>query len=190
MSWRLLFFTLLLLAGAATLAGLQAGEWLVAHAPTQANLKNLSEEDPSPVLGPDGIPVMKEPPQPLMNGLIGIPEKNYSINWKIKKSTEAQMLSQLKNDPLAPLIDPNSPNSIYANQSASNAKGNFPAPIHNPVSVPVAPSNSNNWEASFHAELAECRKKGFGERGECVRRVRNNYCSANNAWGKVRDCER
>lgn len=59
MSWRLLFFTLVLLAGVATLAGLQAGDWLVAHAPTQANLKNLAEEDPSPVLGPDGTPILR-----------------------------------------------------------------------------------------------------------------------------------
>ncbi|WDU51895.1 hypothetical protein [Taylorella equigenitalis] len=183
MSWRLLFFTLVLLAGVATLAGLQAGDWLVAHAPTQANLKNLAEEDPSPVLGPDGTPILKEPPQPLMNGSIGVPQRSYTADWAIKKSSADQMLNQLKNDSLAPLIDPNSPSSVYS----QGAGDNFPAPA--PFTPPVA-QESGNWEDSFQAELAACRKLKFGQRGECVSRVRNNYCTANNAWGTVSECER
>lgn len=86
MSWRLLLFTLLVFAGLSTVGGLYAGDWLIKHAPVQANLPDITEADPPPPVDAQGRPMVRRPQQPLMNGNQGFPEKPVDVDWTIKSS--------------------------------------------------------------------------------------------------------
>lgn len=184
MSWRLLFFTLLVLAGVATVGGLYTGDWLIEHAPRQANLPNISENDPMPVVGADGTPQLRQPPQPLMNGKLGIPEQEVNVNWQVKEDN----LSQAKTastaaSPAASAPRTNATNSVSSGGSTSQTIKTRPIGAAN-----TASGGGGGWEPAFRREIAACRQLGFFERASCVGDVRERYCGANKAWGKVNDC--
>lgn len=182
MSWRLLFFTLLVLAGIATVGGLYAGDWLIAHAPTQANLPNVSENDPAPLVDINGLPILRQPPQPLMSGKMGVPENKVDVDWRIKESnlTEAKTASTSA-----------TPEFITSNVSQSGSSSTVvkTRPIGN-VAPSVAPDQGvgGGWEVAFHREMAACRQLGFFERASCVGSTRERYCGTHKAWGRVNDC--
>ncbi|MDY3331717.1 MAG: hypothetical protein SOX43_07165 [Pelistega sp.] len=188
MSWRLLFFTLLVLAGVATVGGLYAGDWLIEHAPRQANLPNFNENEPAPQVGPDGVPLLRQPPQPLMSGKLGIPDKEVKVDWQVKadnlsKAKTASVSSSSTASAAAPRD--NATSSVSSGGSTSQAIKTRPINQNNAA----APrSGGGNWEAAFRREIAACRQLGFFERASCVGNVREKYCGANKAWGKVNDC--
>ncbi|ETD70740.1 hypothetical protein V757_07100 [Pelistega indica] len=185
MSWRLLFFTLLVLAGIATVGGLYAGDWLIDHAPKQANLPNIDENDPTPKVDANGIPILNQPPQPLMSGKMGVAESLPTVDWQVKSSnlmngkTVTSSGSSLSNS--APL------------KSTENVI-NAGAVSQNITTRPISNNNTSNnnagfaWEGAFRKEMATCRQLGFSERPSCISTVRAKYCGANNAWGKISDC--
>lgn len=184
MSWRLLFFTLLILAGVATVGGLYTGDWLIEHAPRQANLPNINENDPMPVVGADGTPQLRQPPQPLMNGKLGIPDQEVNVNWQVKEDNLSQAKTASAAESLA--TDPprtNVTNSVSSGESTSQTIRTRPIGAATTVA-----GGSNSWEPAFHQEISACRQLGFFERASCVGDVRQRYCGANNAWGKVNDC--
>lgn len=85
MSWRLLFATLLVAVGAAAWGGIQLGDWLVAHAP-QASPAPGQEENAwsqQPVLDANGRPYVAQPPQPRVDGTLGVPERPAGHEWTI-----------------------------------------------------------------------------------------------------------
>jgi len=85
MSWRLLFATLLVAVGAAAWGGLQLGDWLVAHAPQAAPAPGQEENEWSqqPVLDANGRPYVAQPPQPRVDGTLGVPERPATPQWTI-----------------------------------------------------------------------------------------------------------
>lgn len=176
MSWRLLSFTLLVLAGIATAAGLYTGEWLVAHAPKQANLPNITENDPAPPVDANGVPIMRQPPQLLMSGRIGLPDPMPEVDWHVK----AENLSEDKTDSIPFIME-----SVINADSASRIVNTRPI---NPQQNNQPIANSAGWQADFQREMAACRQMGFLDRAGCVHETRARYCGANNAWGKVDDC--
>lgn len=177
MSWRLLFFTLLVLAGIATASGLYTGDWLIAHAPKQANLPNINENDPAPPVDANGVPLMRQPPQLLMSGRIGLPDPMPEIDWHVK----AENLSEDKTDSIPFILD-----SVISTDSASRIVNT--RPIGRAAQPAPASNNTTGWQADFHREMAACRQLGFLERAGCVHDTRARYCGANGAWGKVDDC--
>lgn len=84
MSWRLLFATLLVTLGAAAWGGLQLGDWLVAHAPaaseTPGQENGASEQT---VLDANGRPYVAQPPQPRIDGTLGVPEQPAAREWAV-----------------------------------------------------------------------------------------------------------
>lgn len=192
MSWRLLFFTLLVLAGVATVGGLYTGDWLIEHAPKQANLPDFDKHELSQKVGADGKPILNQPPQPLMNGKLGIPEPLGHVDWRVK----AENLSNLKSASSASISETNP--SIFSEDASTHITTNISIAESSSQTIKTRPINSTHtsqpslgsasWEPAFHNELASCRQLGFGERADCVRNVRNHYCGGNNAWGQVSDC--
>lgn len=85
MSWRVLFAVLLLAVGAAAFGGIQLGDWLVAHAPqaTPAPGQEETEASQQPVLDANGRPYVAQPPQPRVDGSLGVPEKPAGSDWAI-----------------------------------------------------------------------------------------------------------
>ncbi|WP_144636847.1 hypothetical protein [Bordetella genomosp. 13] len=85
MSWRVLFAVLLLAVGAAAFGGIQLGDWLVAHAPqaTPAPGQEETEAAQQPVLDANGRPYVAQPPQPRVDGSLGVPEKPAGSDWAI-----------------------------------------------------------------------------------------------------------
>jgi len=85
MSWRFLVVTLLLGIGAAAFGGLQLGDWLVQHAPQAAPPPaSLTGDNDQPTLNADGKPYVAQPPQPRVDGTLGVPERTAETNWAIQ----------------------------------------------------------------------------------------------------------
>lgn len=196
MSWRLLLFTLLVFAGLSTVGGLYAGDWLIKHAPVQANLPDITEADPPPPVDAQGRPMVRRPQQPLMNGNQGFPERETSIDWAVK----AENLSSAKTASSSASLSTgaNSTGVGAAKPITSNVTQGSTAPTGNmrPIGqgAVITPQRNSggggggSWQAAFHRELAACRQMGFFERADCVANTRQRYCAPNNAWGVVRDC--
>lgn len=181
MSWRFLFISLLIFAGLATWAGIQAGEWLIAHTPTTANIPNVSEFDPPPQVDQFGRPVLRQPQQPLMSGAQGVPEKPTAIDWAIDPSQKSDILTASSSQ--------YNPNVTIGTASGSiNAAPIQATPITRPATIPGTSGGGYAWEPAFHRAVAHCRTLGFFERPTCLGKVREQYCGAYNAWGKVKDC--
>jgi hypothetical protein len=84
MSWRLLLTVLLLALGAAAWGGIQLGDWLVAHAP-RATPAPGQESDllQQPILDANGRPYVAQPPQPRIDGTLGVPDKPADTQWTV-----------------------------------------------------------------------------------------------------------
>lgn len=84
MSWRLLFATLLVFLGAASWGGLQLGDWLVAHAPAATAAPGQDGENgDQPTLDANGRPYVAQPPQPRVDGTLGVPEQPAAKEWAV-----------------------------------------------------------------------------------------------------------
>lgn len=84
MSWRLLFTTLLLALGASAWGGIRLGDWLVAHAPPAAPTSGQdSATSQQPVFDANGRPYVAQPPQPRIDGTLGVPDKPADHEWTI-----------------------------------------------------------------------------------------------------------
>lgn len=82
MSWRAIFAILLVALGVSALAGIQFGDWLVAHAPP-AGPASAQAAIQEPVLDADGRPYTAQPPQPRVDGTLGVPDPHVGTNWKV-----------------------------------------------------------------------------------------------------------
>ncbi len=219
MSWRLLFLTLLIAVGASALAGMQLGDWLVQRAPVAVPAPG--EDDPDPedtVLDANGRPYMQQPPQPLVNGTLGVPEQpTADANWQISTVSlfettsdpnvlisrnrlgagEAQRLAQAAGDRLQ------GPQDVLTVEAARPGEGSNPSPIPGQAPLtyadpamqgqtqnPSAAATQPGWHQAFQAEMAKCSQAGFFDRPTCAWNARNRYCAPNNAWGKVDGCPR
>ncbi len=84
MSWRLLFATLLVALGASAWGGIQLGDWLVAHAPVAAPAPGQdAAASQQPVLDANGRPYVAQPPQPRVDGTLGVPDRPADREWTI-----------------------------------------------------------------------------------------------------------
>lgn len=213
MSWRFMFVVLLLAAGASTWGGLHLGDWLVAHGPVAATVPGQSQVAAVPVLDSNGHPYVAQPPQPLVDGRLAVPEPLPPVAWAIpdKSLTEAppnptvdlatttitmdeakQIAASGAGQPLVGIAD-------VGGLGLGSGSGNGQQPVQpiqpiQPIEAPPPPPNtppantSGAWQASLRQEIQACSTQGFFDRPSCAWAARNKYCEPNNAWGKVRDC--
>lgn len=83
MSWRVLFATLLVVLGASAWGGIQFGDWLVAHAPPAAPAPGQADGTQESVLDANGKPYTAQPPQPRVDGTLGVPDKPADADWTV-----------------------------------------------------------------------------------------------------------
>lgn len=216
MSWRLLFLTLLLALGASALGGMQLGDWLVQKAPVAVPAPGQNDSDPDQVvLDANGKPYTRQPPQPRVDGTLGVPDQPANTDWRITTlslfetvtnpnviisrervgASEARQLAQAG----AKL---QGPQDVVTVDVARPGEGSHPAPIPgqappayvNPTTQPApgqpAGAAQPGWQQAFQAEMARCSQAGFFERPTCAWNARNKYCAPNNAWGQVEGCPR
>ena len=90
MSWRFLIAILIAAAGAAAWGGIQLGDWMVAHAP-QANANATVNQDDNwsqqPVLDANGHPYTAQPPQPRVDGTLGVPDHPPQQDWAVQRAS-------------------------------------------------------------------------------------------------------
>ena len=206
MSWRFLFVFLLLAAGAAAFGGVQVGDWLVAHAPVAAPSPNADSDDNVAVLDANGKPYTAQPPQPLVNGTLGVPADTTQPDWAI---TSPSLLRTNTNPDIHLSANKMSSDEIRALTQASAGLPPGPADVVS-VDVPAPGQGSrtilnappmpasgqmpgtsptdSNWQQALSNELAQCATLGFFERPSCAWGARNRYCEPNKAWGSVPGC--
>lgn len=212
MSWRLIFAILILAAATSVWGGLRLGEWLVSHGPAATSAPDDAPIVAIPVLDANGRPYTAQPPQPLVDGRLAVPEAPPLVAWEIPESS----LEETKaNQVIA--VSTTSITMVEAQQIAADGSINLTGiadvgdlmggltqgpqggaplqPIETPeTSVPqIAPrplqgSNSNTWQALLRQDLQACDAESFFDRPSCAWAARNRYCTPNNAWGRVADC--
>lgn len=207
MSWRSIFVILVVAAAASIWGGLRLGEWLVAHGPVATAAADHAPLVTVPVLDADGKPYTAQPPQPLVDGRLGVPEGPPLIAWEIPESS----LDETKSNPVIAVattaITMVEAQQIAAGVGSGTLSGiadvgelmgglNQGSPIQ-PIEAPDAPSphvavqpvgNSGAWQARLRQDLQACDAESFFDRPSCAWAARNKYCTPNNAWGKVADC--
>ncbi len=203
MSWRLIIVVLIAAASVAAWLGLRLGDWLVAHGPL-INTEVVTEPAAAtPVLDADGRPYAAQPPQPLVNGRLAVPEPTQAIPWEV----DPEGLGETLNNPL--IATATTSISLYqARQLAQGGDslagiadvgdligGNMPLqPIEVPglnnggQAAPVAGAPPQAGQADLRRALDACQSASFFDRPSCAWAARNQYCGANNAWGQINDC--
>lgn len=185
MSWRLLIFTVIVLAGIATALGLQAGDYLTDRVPVQANIPNVTELDPPAEYDAQGNLLIPQPMQPLLDGSQGLAAAKPEVDWKVKQDSLA---TTLKNEEKSAMYaEENQRLSGVVTQGTTGGSQSF-QPIRRQDTAAVNSGGDQAWVASFNRAMAHCRTLGFEERPACISRIRNQYCGPNRAWGKVADC--
>lgn len=84
MSWRFLFAVLVLAAGASAWGGIRLGDWMIGHAPqasANATVNQGSAWSDQPVLDANGKPYVAQPPQPRVDGTLGVPDQPPAQDW-------------------------------------------------------------------------------------------------------------
>ena len=214
MSWRFLIAILIVAAGASAWGGIQLGNWMISHAPpasSNATVNQGADESSLPTLDANGLPYTAQPPQPLVNGTLGVPEKPSAQDWSTRPPS------------LFESADPNvqiSRDSVTQDQAQAAANANNAAlptgasdvatlDLEQPPAVSQPPVTSGgfnqtpltaqaggapgqpaaaNWQTALHDAIGQCSKLGFFQRPSCVWAARNKYCEPNNAWGSISDC--
>jgi hypothetical protein len=212
MSWRLMLVALLLAAGAAAWGGLQLGNWLVAHGPSAPVIEEHPELSSVPILDANGLPFVAQPPQPLVNGQLGVPELPGQLAWEISEQAIEEIKSNPSIDVATTTITMDEARQIAEYMGGSQAlRGiadvgdlglggganngqNQPlqpievSPAPPPPAAAITPEGGGQWQASLRRELQACSALSFFDRPSCSWSARNKYCEPNNAWGRTGDC--
>ena len=205
MSWRLLIVVFLMAIGASVWGGIALGNWLIEHGPLRApNMAELIEPTVMPTLDADGKPFTAIPPQPLINGRLGVTEPIDPIDWAINNPSadkdnppialattritmaEAQAALTRSDSGLQGIAN-------VGNLGRPNAANTEIQPVD--ISTPPPPppqvvtgTTDPKWQGALQRELHACSQRSFFDRPSCSWDVRNKYCGPNNAWGRVAGC--
>jgi len=189
MSWRALIIFLLLAVVASWQGGRQLGQWLIEQAPESIASAFNPTDDRSQRLDADGKPLAPQPPQPRIDGTLGVPREMEPIEWTIA-SVLAAGEDANSYDRDGEGRDENDTDSSDGDQdtvrtldvSSSSAITAAPRP------VPVTPLAPDSWQQALTKALAQCNSVGFFRRPGCIDAAQNKFCGPNNAWGKVTGC--
>lgn len=206
MSWRVLIAVLLVAAGLSAWGGISLGHWLVSHGPETPPVPEILADANVPVLDADGKPFVAQPPQPLINGRLGVPEPVTHIAWELPETSlahdrkdvpisiatttitmdEARHIAQAGGQEFRGIAD-------VGDLMGGNQGGNQPIqPVDVPPPPPPPPADmpgsGGDWQLALRQDLDACSRLGFFDRPSCAWAARNKYCGPNNAWGKTSDC--
>lgn len=215
MSWRVLFATILLALAVAAWGGIQLGDWLVAHAPKASaapGQEALTSQEP--ILDANGRPYVAQPPQPRLDGTLGVPDKPTGPSWTVPTVSlfetttdpsiqisrdnismeEARELAATSDVPL-----PSGPSDVTTLDLQALPPTTTAPPPQDGYAVatantPASPApragaaQSGNWQDALKRELAQCANEGFFQRPTCSWNARNKYCGPNRAWGTISEC--
>ena len=204
MSWRFIFVVLLVAAGLSAWGGISLGNWLVSHGPETPPVPENVVSNDVPVLDADGRPYMAQPPQPLVNGQLGVPEPVTQIAWQLPEKSLSEEASERPIDIATTTITMDeardiaqfgdtqyhgiaSVGDLISGGQAIQSIDVPPAPPPEPVQTTTAGAGGD-WQTSLRQEIQSCNSLGFFDRPSCAWAARNKYCGPNNAWGKTRDC--
>lgn len=210
MSWRVIIGILIVSAAASAWGGLRLGEWLIANGPEAPPITEFPELTGEPVLDADGRPYTARPPQPLINGQLGVPQAPQQITWELPAVPLEEILA---NNRIALATTTITMEEAIALADAQNSEGGLqglgtigellgmnvpgtevqPIEIAPPPNAPTQgmapqPGTQGNWQAQLRSELQACSQLGFFDRPSCSWAARNRYCEPNNAWGRTADC--
>jgi hypothetical protein len=204
MSWRVLSVFLVLAAVASWQGGIQLGNWLVTRAPD--TVASVADKDYKTLkLDALGRPITAQPPQPRIDGTLGVPRELDPIEWAI----EAVTADDFETDPNRMKVDDDEDDegTVSEGSETSDAKrlarntresadptansAGASDSARRPTAPPVPPGitvSVISWQQSLKQELEQCAKVGFFQRPTCLQNARNKYCAPNEAWGKTADC--
>lgn len=197
MSWRALIFFLLLALVASWQGGRQLGLWLVEQAPESIASSTIATQAQGRVLDADGKPLAPQPPQPRIDGTLGVPREMVPVEWAIgaviasredansykKEGDEDEDEgdeSQEDNDERRDRArDPDGIRAVDVRTPASGSSTTRPA---------ITPAPLFTWRDELKKELTKCSSVGFFRRPGCIDAAQTKYCGPNNAWDKVAEC--
>lgn len=204
MSWRVLIVFLMLAGVASWQGGVQLGNWLVTRAPD--TVASVADKDYKTLkLDALGRPITAQPPQPRIDGTLGVPREIEPIEWAI----EAVTADDFETDPNRMKVEDDDDDedtvsegseTADARRLARNAKERSDSTENSapssgstarPAAPPVPPGITVtviSWQQSLKQEIEQCGKLGFFQRPTCLQNARSKYCAPNNAWGKTADC--
>ncbi len=208
MSWRVLIVFLVLAAVASWQGGAHLGNWLVTRAPD--TVASVADKDNRILkLDASGRPITAQPPQPRIDGTLGVPRELVPIEWAI----EAVTADDFETDPNRMKVegdeDDDEGTGSEGSETAdakrlaqdtmqrtgrsndSSTQPSTPVSGQRPAAPPVPPGITVTvitWQQSLKQELEQCTKVGFFQRPTCLQSARNKYCAPNDAWGKTADC--
>lgn len=189
MSWRALIIFLLLAIVASWQGGKQLGQWLIEQAPESIASAFNPTDDRSQALDANGKPLAPQPPQPRIDGTLGVPREMEPIEWTI-----AAVLASREDanayDKDGEGSEESDTDSLGGDQdsvrtldvSSASAIAAMPRP------VPVTPIAAESWQQALTKELARCSSVSFFRRPGCIDAAQSKFCGPNNAWGKVTGC--
>ncbi len=203
MSWRVLIgFVVLVMAGSA-MGGVALGNWLVDQSPgVTAEARTNTGQRLEIVVDAAGRPLSSVPPQPLVDGGMGVPPLPLSPEWQIlgvslfdtvldpmvilargdqsfsvsdRLSTAGQGLAQGPSD--VATID----------VTTTQPKASEPQAVAKAPTVVATPTDSD-WRGQLIQAIDACSSVGFFSRPNCIDRARKKFCEPNKAWGQDENC--
>lgn len=155
-----------------------------------------------------------EPPQPRMDGSLGVPERTPAIpvpeaplvsiledeNLQISAATTSGT-SQGGGDDLEALLlrennftprsaEPPASTAAATQQPAPRRAADLPPELAFAVALPAdAPAPSAPaWLEGLRSSLARCTNQRYFSKNECEQRLRLQHCEPNRGWGQVPEC--
>ena len=197
MSWRALIFILLLALVASWQGGRQLGLWLVEQAPESISSSSNAAQSRGQVLDADGKPLAPQPPQPRIDGTLGVPREMAPVEWKIEAviaSREDANSYKKEGDEDEDEGDESQEDSDERRDRARDPDGVRTVDVSPPASGssttrPVTtPAPLYTWRDELKKALTQCNSVGFFRRPGCIDAAQTKYCGPNKAWGKVAEC--
>lgn len=194
MSWRALIIFLLLALAASWQGGRQLGLWLVEQAPESIASAFNPKDDRGEVLDADGKPLAPQPPQPRIDGTLGVPKEMEPVEWTIAPviASRADANSYKKDGEEGEEDDEENAEQRNNDPNSSDSDAVRTIDVQSTTSPPRTGTTSlipsSNWQESLKKELAQCNSVGFFRRPGCIDTAQTKYCGPNNAWGKIAEC--
>lgn len=188
MSWRALTLFLLLAVVASWQGGRQLGLWLVDQAPESIASAFTSNNESGTVLDADGKPLAPQPPQPRIDGTLGVPKEMAPVEWTIAPVIASRAdANSYKKDGEEDDEAENEKDKETSSDSVRSVDVRPPAPVTTRPNTPT-PIPALSWQESLKKELTQCNSVSFFRRPGCIDAAQSKYCGPNRAWGKIAEC--
>jgi len=190
MSWRALTLFLLLALVASWQGGRQLGLWLVDQAPESIASAFTQKNESGTVLDADGKPLAPQPPQPRIDGTLGVPKEMAPVEWAIAPVLASRAdANSYEKDGEQREESEDEQNKETSSDSVRTVDARAPsANFFTPQPNTPPPIRVLSWQESLKKELTQCNSVNFFRRPGCIDTAQSKYCTPNKAWGKIAEC--